>query len=141
MRALLMLGLLALGTPVRAQTELQDGFAGALRGCEEWVLNPSSWATGLGPFVSAVGLGDKMGAVDKVDEAALPPQQLRRANHFWRIRRWLYPGGLRPASDVPHHRGRRHGPAAHRSVRSRFERLQEPVGSCRGGNARRHGFN
>lgn len=85
MRALFVLGLLALATPVPAQSELQDGFAAALRGCEEWVLNPSSWATGVGPFLSAVGLGDKMGAVDKIDEAALPPQQLRRANHFWRI--------------------------------------------------------
>jgi len=99
MRALLMLGLLALGTPVRAQTELQDGFAGALRGCEEWVLNPSSWATGLGPFVSAVGLGDKMGAVDKVDEAALPPQQLRRANHFWRINSTRGAGYILAVSD------------------------------------------
>ena len=85
MRALLLLGLFALATPVRAQTELQEGFAGALKGCEEWVLNPSSWATGIGPFVSAVGLGDRMAAVEKVDDAALPPPQLRRANHYWRI--------------------------------------------------------
>jgi hypothetical protein len=58
---------------------------GALRGCEEWVLNPQSWSNGLAPFVSTVGLGDRMGLVDHVDEAALPPTPLRAGNHFWRI--------------------------------------------------------
>lgn len=76
---------LAFATPVQAQSELEKGFSGALRGCEEWVLNPASWANGATPFVSAVGLGDRMGMVAQVDEAALPPKQFRRANHYWRI--------------------------------------------------------
>ena len=36
----------ALAAPVHAQSNLERGFAGALRGCEEWVLNPASWADG-----------------------------------------------------------------------------------------------
>src|SRR3546814_777579 len=75
----------ALATPVHAQSDLEDGFAGALRGCEEWILDPASWAQGSGPFVAAVGLGDKMGLVNQIDEASLPPKELRRGNHYWRI--------------------------------------------------------
>jgi hypothetical protein len=71
--------------PVQAETPLEQGFVGALRGCEEWILNPKSWANGTGPFVSAVGLGDKMGPVAQVDDASLPPKSLRIANHYWRI--------------------------------------------------------
>jgi hypothetical protein len=76
---------LMLSAPVYSQSELEQGFSGALRGCEKWVLDPASWASGLGPFVTAVGLGDRMGLVDHVEDANLPPQQLRRANHYWRI--------------------------------------------------------
>ncbi len=75
----------ALSAPASAQSNLDRGFAGALRGCEEWVLNPASWANGTAPFVKAVGLGDQMGAVDSVDEVNLPPRELRQANHYWRI--------------------------------------------------------
>lgn len=71
--------------PLRAETPLEVGFSGALRGCEEWVLNPKSWANGVAPFVSAVGLGDKMGLVAQVNDAALPPPALRVGNHYWRI--------------------------------------------------------
>lgn len=76
---------ITLSSPAVAQAELQRGFDGALRGCEEWVLNPASWAEGLEPFVSTVGLGNAMGLVGSVDEASLPPRQLRVANHYWRI--------------------------------------------------------
>jgi len=75
----------AFTAPVQAQSALENGFAGALRGCEEWVLNPASWANGTAPFVKAVGLGDQMGLVDSVEEVNLPPKELRRANHYWRI--------------------------------------------------------
>ena len=76
---------LTTATPVQAQSDVESGFKGALRGCEEWVLNPASWAEGTGPFVSAVGLGNKMGLVESVAEASLPPKEFRRGNHFWRI--------------------------------------------------------
>jgi len=76
---------LTVAGPVRADTPLEQGFAGALRGCEEWVLNPKSWANGAAPFVSAVGLGDKMALVAQVSDAALPPPALRVGNHYWRI--------------------------------------------------------
>jgi hypothetical protein len=81
----LMIAALAPAAPVQAQSEAEQGFAGALRGCEEWVLNPASWAEGTGPFVSTVGLGDKMGLVEQVADVALPPKELRRGNHYWRI--------------------------------------------------------
>ena len=71
--------------PANAQSVLEDGFAGAIRGCEEWVLNPASWAEGTAPFISAVGLGNSMGLVSSVSEASLPPAELQVANHYWRI--------------------------------------------------------
>src|SRR3546814_12652860 len=84
-RIMFLFAAFALSAPVHAQSDLEDGFAGALRGCEEWILDPASWARGSGPFVAAVGLGDKMGLVDSVDEASLPPKELLRGNHYWRI--------------------------------------------------------
>lgn len=81
----LLAAVLALSTPALAESDLEKGFSGALRGCEEWVLNPKSWAESTAPFVATVGLGDKMGLVDQVDEPALPPKELRLGNHFWRI--------------------------------------------------------
>ncbi|MXO65847.1 hypothetical protein [Altericroceibacterium endophyticum] len=71
--------------PVHAEDPLKAGFAGALRGCEEWVLNPASWAEGVEPFIATIGLGNRMGLVESVDAAALPPEKLRVANHYWRI--------------------------------------------------------
>jgi hypothetical protein len=68
-----------------AETNLERGFDGAVRGCEEWLLNPASWTDGVGPFVEAVGLGEQMGPVDRVAEANLPPPQMRRGNRYWRI--------------------------------------------------------
>lgn len=69
----------------QAETPLEQGFAGALRGCEEWVLNPTSWVSGPAPFIAAVGLGDKMGPVAEVNEVNLAPPNMRVANHYWRI--------------------------------------------------------
>ena len=80
-----ILATLAFGTPAQAQPVLEKGFAGALRGCEGWILNPASWVDGPKPFMAAVGLGDAMGLVSRVDEVNLPPRQLRRGNHYWRI--------------------------------------------------------
>ncbi|MEZ5695101.1 MAG: hypothetical protein R3E18_01315 [Sphingomonadaceae bacterium] len=76
---------LVLSAPANAESDLEQGFSGALRGCEEWVLNPASWADGIEPFLATVGLGDKMGLVKSVDPAALPPADMRVANHYWRI--------------------------------------------------------
>ena len=74
-----------IASPALADTNLEKGFHGALRGCEEWVLNPASWAEGPGQFIETVGLGQQMGLVEQVDEVNLPPEQLRRGNLFWRI--------------------------------------------------------
>ena len=49
------------------------------------MLNPASWVDGTDPFIKAVGLGQQMGLVESVDEVNLPPKQMRRANHYWRI--------------------------------------------------------
>lgn len=87
MRYLLPLALVcaALAPPAQAEPNLEKGFDGALRGCEEWLLNPASWAEGTDPFLKAVGLGPQIGLVDRVDEVILPLAPLRRANHYWRI--------------------------------------------------------
>lgn len=84
-RKTLLIALLTASSPANAQSDLEGGLAGAFRGCEEWLLNPASWSEGTGPFTEAVGLGPKMGLVDRIDEAALPPTSLRQANHYWRI--------------------------------------------------------
>lgn len=70
---------------VAADTKLTTGFAGALKGCEEWVLNPKSWIDGPAPFLAAIGLGERVTQLSKVGDFALPPPQLRQANHYWRI--------------------------------------------------------
>ena len=75
----------ALSVPAQAEPSLERGFDGALRGCEEWLLNPASWADGPGPFIKAVGLGNEMGLVESVEEVNLPPKNMRRANRYWRI--------------------------------------------------------
>jgi len=85
LRVALAFAAIAAATPVCAQPALESGFAGALRGCEEWVLNPASWAEGPEPFIAAVNLGSAMGYVRSVDAAALPPEQLRIDNRYWRI--------------------------------------------------------
>jgi hypothetical protein len=74
-----------LAPPVHADTPLEEGFAVALRGCEEWVLRPASWAADPGAFASAAGLGGKMSPVADVDPVSLPPEPLRVANRYWRI--------------------------------------------------------
>ncbi|WP_432768327.1 MAG: hypothetical protein HEQ22_12995 [Sphingopyxis sp.] len=81
--ALLAVGLFA--QPANAEPNLEKGFDGALRGCEQWLLDPASWADGLGPFIAAVGLGNQMALVERVDEANLPPPPMRKAMHYWRI--------------------------------------------------------
>lgn len=78
---------------------LEQGFAGALRGCEEWVLNPASWTDGPAPFLRAVGLGDQVALVSKVDEASLPPKQLRAGNRYWRINSTATAGYVLVVSD------------------------------------------
>lgn len=87
------------GVEIQAQDALEDGFMGALRGCEEWVLTPSSWANGFEPFVEAVGLGNTMGKVASVAEEALPPEAYRAANHYWRINSTPVAGFILVVSD------------------------------------------
>jgi len=99
MRIALVAVAMVTAAPLSAHSELEEGFAGALRGCEEWVLNPASWAEGLDPFVSAVGLGDKMGLVETVNAAALPPREMRAANHYWRINSTADAGYILVVSD------------------------------------------
>ena len=70
---------------IGAEPALATGFNGALKGCEEWVLNPKSWIDGPAPFMAATGLGDQITPLSKVGDFALPPRPLRRANHYWRI--------------------------------------------------------
>ena len=82
--ALLILAGAALAAPAQAQ-DVGAGFAGAVRGCEAWVLEPATWSDGIDPFLAKMGLGLSAGLVDAAPEAALPPKDLRTGNHFWRI--------------------------------------------------------
>ncbi len=81
----LALAVSAAAAPANEQSDLEAGFSGALKGCEEWVLNPASWAEGFAPFVATVGLGDRMGLVEAIEEVLLPPKKFQVANHYWRI--------------------------------------------------------
>lgn len=83
--ALISASVIAAAQPAAAQLDIRRGFEGALRGCEEWVLNPKTWVDGPGPFIATVGLGSQMGLVDRVEDVNLPPPTLRVANHYWRI--------------------------------------------------------
>ena len=89
----------AVAAPAQAQGDLEKGLAGALKGCEEWVLNPASWADGPQPFIATVGLGSTMGLVSKAEGVNLPPKQLRKGNHYWRINSTLGAGYVLVVSD------------------------------------------
>lgn len=66
---------------------LASGFDGTLLACESWVLDPASWSgpDGIAPLVDLSGLGGRINPVPSVIDAALPPQELRAANHYFRI--------------------------------------------------------
>lgn len=90
---------LAMAAPATAQSDLGEGLNGALRGCENWVLKPATWAEGLVQFVIKLGLGNNAGWVQSVDDAALPPKQLRVANHYLRINSTANAGFILIVSD------------------------------------------
>lgn len=94
-----VLAFATLGPPAEAEPNLERGFDGALRGCEEWLLNPASWTEGVGPFVKAVGLGEQMSLVERVAEVNLPPKQMRSGNRYWRIRSTQTSGYILVVSD------------------------------------------
>ncbi|MEM9235059.1 MAG: hypothetical protein AAGA69_12575, partial [Pseudomonadota bacterium] len=56
-----------------AQSDIEKGFSGAVRGCAEWVLNPASWTDGTDSFEAATELGDKMFRVQTLPDFAMPP--------------------------------------------------------------------
>ena len=97
---LLTVALAASPAPAMAQPALEQGFSGALRGCEEWVLNPASWAGGTAPFIRAVGLGETMGEVSTIPDVAQPPATMRRNNHYWRINSTVGAGFFLVVSDT-----------------------------------------
>jgi hypothetical protein len=64
---------------------LRRGLEGALRGCEIWVLNPSSWLDDPARFLAAIDLGGAVFETESLPEPLLPPEPFRRGNRFWRI--------------------------------------------------------
>lgn len=68
-----------------ADDPLRRGLEGALRGCEIWVLDPSSWLDGPAPFLAAVGLGSAVYETPSLPKQLLPPEPFRRGNRYWRI--------------------------------------------------------
>ncbi len=97
----ILMAILALGfvPAAHAETDLERGLRGALTGCETWILDPASWNKGPAPFVAKVGLGAKMGLVDRAEEVNLPPPALRDANHYWRINSTATSGYVLVVSD------------------------------------------
>ena len=82
-----------------AQSSLEEGLAGAFRGCTEWVLRPASWAHGPKPFLHAMRLGNTVGLVETIAEESLPPPGLRAGNFYWRINSQLDAGYVLVVSD------------------------------------------
>lgn len=82
--ALLVAGCAA--QPEKPLGELEQGFVAALRGCEEWLLNPQSWVKTDAPFLASMGIGDKVSHVETIDEAAKPPKSMQDANRYYEIR-------------------------------------------------------
>ncbi|WP_416356537.1 hypothetical protein ACLNGM_21715 [Aureimonas phyllosphaerae] len=64
---------------------LRSGLEGALRGCEIWVLDPSSWLDDPTRFLAAVDLGGAVSETESLPEPLLPPEPFRRGNRYWRI--------------------------------------------------------
>ncbi|WP_152048348.1 hypothetical protein [Aureimonas psammosilenae] len=84
-RAVLLLALLMSAAPAQADPAHETGFAAALRGCEAWALQPASWNDGPGPFLAAIGLGNRVTSLAKVPPSALPPPELRRGLKHWKV--------------------------------------------------------
>ena len=64
---------------------LRSGLEGALRGCEIWVLDPSSWLNDPARFLAAIDLGGAVFETESLPEPLLPPEPFRRGNRYWRI--------------------------------------------------------
>ncbi len=82
--------LLALSGSASAQDgpvvdSLRSGLEGALRGCEIWVLDPSSWLNDPARFLAAINLGGAVFETESLPEPLLPPEPVRRGNRYWRI--------------------------------------------------------
>ncbi|WCL52859.1 hypothetical protein [Gimibacter soli] len=77
---------LMVAAPAAAQSELETGFEGALAACREWINNPASWQKGPQGFMDVMGMGDRLVPIREVIPPALPPESLRVANAFWRIK-------------------------------------------------------
>jgi len=52
---------------------LRSGLEGALRGCEIWVLDPSSWIDDPTCFLAAVDLGAAVFETERLPKPLLPP--------------------------------------------------------------------
>ena len=64
---------------------MRTGLEGALRGCERWILDPSSWMDDPAPFLAAINLDGRVSETDALPEQLLPPKGLRQGNRYWRI--------------------------------------------------------
>ncbi|UHD45886.1 hypothetical protein LUX29_01105 [Aureimonas altamirensis] len=103
--ALVILSLLltTLGASAQAvEDRLQRGLEGALHGCEEWILKPSSWVEGLAPFLATVDLAGLIFETETLPAALLPPKEFRRGNRYFRIAAGEETGyALVVSSDIP----------------------------------------
>lgn len=73
------------GPAAAAEPGLVDGFAAALRGCETWVLDPTSWRDGPQRFVASMTGAVTVSRPQMIPDRAQPPAGLRRGNEYWRV--------------------------------------------------------
>ena len=83
--AIILLVQPASGQVLQAEGAIEAGFAGALRGCEAWILDPIRWVDGPAPFLTAIQLGDQVSEVASIPDDLKPPPNLRKGNRSFRI--------------------------------------------------------
>jgi hypothetical protein len=71
---------------VRPDASAGPGIRTAMRACEQWLLEPATWAGDSAGFVQKAGLaGSGMSRVVSVPDVALPPPSLRDDQRHWRV--------------------------------------------------------
>ena len=82
--ATVVFGLLA--HPAQAETsELQVALSSGLAACENWVLEPKTWAENDKLFAAKIGLEGKLLPMGGIPSGILPDGLMASATNFWRI--------------------------------------------------------
>lgn len=70
----------------QAQTgQLQTAMSDGVHACQEWILDPKTWAENNQLFAEKIGLGDKLIAIGGLPPGVLPNELMVQATNFWRL--------------------------------------------------------